>query len=276
MAKLVVEVHDASDLMPKDGQGSASPFVEIDLDEQKQRTQTKQKDLNPYWNEKLVFNLKDRGELHHKTIEVVVYNDRKGGGHKNFLGRVRISGDSVLWSESEATIQRYPLDKRGLFSHIKGDIALRIYISNDASSASAYIPPPPQASGVEEMDNTPLQEINANNLEEQMEEISRVEEKNSKKKKKKEKEVRTFHSLGTAPHPPHSHSHSHPPQPSMVPGSGFEKEKAAATETRTDFARAQTGPAANVMQMQAFPTRSNPEFGLVETRPPLAARQRYQ
>ncbi|KAE8056146.1 hypothetical protein FH972_012939 [Carpinus fangiana] len=280
MAKLVVEVHDASDLMPKDGQGSASPFVEVDLDEQKQRTQTKQKDLNPYWNEKLVFNLNDRGDLHHKTIEVVLYNDRKGGGHhKNFLGRVRISGDSVLWSESEATIQRYPLDKRGLFSHIKGDIALRIYISNDASSASA-IPPPPQASGVEEMDNTPLQEINANNLEEQMEETSRVEEKNSKKKKKKEKEVRTFHSLGTAPHPPHSHSHSHPqphpPQPSMFPGFGFEKEKAAAMETRTDFARAQTGPAANVMQMQAFPTRPNPEFGLEETRPPLAARQSYK
>jgi hypothetical protein len=26
---------------------------------QKQRAQTKQKDLNPYWNEKLIFNVND-------------------------------------------------------------------------------------------------------------------------------------------------------------------------------------------------------------------------
>ena len=34
MSQLVVEVLDAYDLMPKDGQGSASPFVEVEFDEQ--------------------------------------------------------------------------------------------------------------------------------------------------------------------------------------------------------------------------------------------------
>lgn len=278
MSKLVVEVQDASDLMPKDGQGSASPFVEVDLDEQRQRTQTKQKDLNPYWNEKLVFNVKDPSDLLHKTIDVVVYNDKKSGGHhKNFLGRVRISGDSIPLSESEAVIQRYPLDKRGLFSHIKGDIALRIYFIKNPSSASAFTPPP-QAGGVEERPyaDTPLQEINANNLQEQMEE-SRAEEINKKKKKKeKDQVVRTFHSVGTGPPAPVTAAAAPPPQPSMFSGFGFEKEKVAGMETRTDFARAQTNPAASVMHMKAFPTMPNPEFALVETRPPLAARQRYR
>lgn len=119
MARVVVEVVDASDLTPNHGQGSASPFVEVDLDDQKQRTQTKPKDVNPYWNEKLAFNINDLRDLPNKTIDVTVFNDLKGSHdrdhHKNFLGRVRISGVSVPFSESEANVQRYPLDKRGLF-----------------------------------------------------------------------------------------------------------------------------------------------------------------
>ncbi|KAK4400873.1 protein QUIRKY [Sesamum angolense] len=70
MAKLIVEVLDASDLMPKDGHGSASPFVEVEFDEQRQRTSTKPKDLNPCWNEKLVFNIKNPRDLPDQTIEV--------------------------------------------------------------------------------------------------------------------------------------------------------------------------------------------------------------
>ncbi|XP_041022840.1 FT-interacting protein 7 [Juglans microcarpa x Juglans regia] len=269
MTKLVVEVHDASDLMPKDGQGYASPFVEVDFDEQRQRTQTKHNDLNPCWNENLLFNLNNPRDLPNKTIDVVVYHDGKGGHHKNFLGRLRIYGVSVPFSESEATVQRYPLDKRGLFSHIKGDISLRIYLIHDPSAANYT--PPPQATGVEVDKDTPLQEININKLEEQQEE-SRVYEE--KKKKKKEKEVRTFHSVGTGTGGP-----APPPQTSMFSGFGFEtghmKEKVAAVETRTDFARAAAGPA-SVMHMQAFPMRQNPEFALRETSPPLAARLRYR
>lgn len=268
MNKLVVEVLDASDLMPKDGEGSASPFVEVDFDEQQQRTQTKHKDLNPYWNEKFVFNINNPRDLPHQTIEVVVYNynDQKPGNHKNFLGRVRISGDSVPFSESQATIERYPLDKRGLFSNIKGDIALRIYAVHDPSAYTAPSPPPqlqPQASEEFEPhpypyeEETPLQEINTNIVDEESM-VGDIERKNKKhKNKKKEKEVRTFHSIGTekaAPAPA-----ARPPQ------------AAPTVEMRADFAKA--GPP-NVMLMQI--PKQNPEYGLVETSPPLAARLRYR
>ncbi|KAM1392307.1 hypothetical protein ACFX13_020299 [Malus domestica] len=284
--KLVVEVHDASDLMPKDGDGFASPFVEVDFEGQRQRTQTKPKDLNPYWNEKLVFNIDDPSHLSHKTVDVVVYNDRKTGHHKNFLGRVRISGDSVPLSESQATVQRYPLDKRGLFSNVKGDIALRIYAVQDYSSNGDFAPPP-QAPPVlndefvtastggaaEAAPPPPLQEINTNRIDE---EIHHRQFGGEKIKKKKEKEVRTFHTIGTGTGGGGGvggGGGSYPPPP-MSYGSGFEtshmKEKAPTVETRTDFARA--GPA-TVMHMQQQAPRQNPEFALVETSPPLAARR---
>ncbi|KAJ6764078.1 hypothetical protein OIU79_024592 [Salix purpurea] len=276
MTKLVVEVHDACDLMPKDGLGSASPFVEVEFDEQRQRTQTKPQELNPIWNEKLVFNVNNPRELPSKTIEVVLYNDRKGGRHKNFLGRVRISGISVpLLADSEAIdLQRYPLDKRGPFSHIKGDIALKIYASHDGSnytptppspSPAPPPPPPPTNAGNIETEATPVfQEIKTNKLQEDV--IDDHEKK--KKKKNKDKEVRTFHSIGTATGGPAA-----APSPPVSSGTGFQshvmKEQAPSAGTRTDFSRA--GPAAAVMHM---PRQQNPEFLLVETRPPVAARMR--
>ncbi|KAM1120233.1 hypothetical protein ACFX13_045110 [Malus domestica] len=277
--KLVVEVHDASDLMPKDGDGFASPFVEVNFEGERQRTQTKPKDLNPNWNEKLVFNINDRSHLPHKTVDIVVYNDRQTGHHTNFLGRVRISGVSVPFSESQATIQRYPLDKRGVFSHVKGDIALRIYAIQDYINNGDFAPtpaPPPPTLNDEFVTNStggaagttrppPLQEINTNRI---VEEIHHHHFGGEKIKKKKEKEVRTFHSIGTGMGGGGGGGGgSHPPPP-MSSGFGFEtmKEKAPTVETRTDFARA--GPA-TVMHMQ----QQNPEFSLVETDPPLAARR---
>ncbi|KAM1006890.1 hypothetical protein COP2_003678 [Malus domestica] len=62
--KLMVEVHDASGLMPKDGDGFVSPFIEVDFEGQLQRIQTKPKDFNHCWNEKLVFNVDDPSHLH--------------------------------------------------------------------------------------------------------------------------------------------------------------------------------------------------------------------
>uniref|UniRef100_A0A2K1WRC6 C2 domain-containing protein n=1 Tax=Populus trichocarpa TaxID=3694 RepID=A0A2K1WRC6_POPTR len=266
MAKLVVEVHDACDLMPKDGHGSASPFVEVHFDEQRQRTQTKPRELNPIWNEKFSFNVNNPRDLPSKTIEVVVYNDRKGGHHKNFLGHVRISGNSVpLLSDSEAIdLQRYPLEKRGLFSHIKGDIALKIYAVHDGN----HYPPPPTNAGNFETEATPaFQEINTNKLQAE-DAIGDHEKKN--KKKRKDKEVRTFHSIGTATGGPAAAA-----PPLVSSGFGFEthvmKEKAPTVETRTDFARAGP-PTAMHMHMP----KQNPEFLLVETSPPVAARMRYR
>ena len=70
--KLVVEVVDAHDLMPKDGEGSASPFVEVDFVNQLSRTKTVPKNLNTIWNQKLVFDISQTENFHHKTIEVSV------------------------------------------------------------------------------------------------------------------------------------------------------------------------------------------------------------
>ncbi|KAK7323257.1 hypothetical protein VNO77_26722 [Canavalia gladiata] len=52
--KVVVEVIDAHDLVPKDGEGLASAFVEVDFENQLSRTRTVPKNLNPTWNHKLV------------------------------------------------------------------------------------------------------------------------------------------------------------------------------------------------------------------------------
>ncbi|KDP35107.1 hypothetical protein JCGZ_10949 [Jatropha curcas] len=296
MTKLVVEVLDASDLMPKDGQASANPFVQVDFDEQRQRTKTKARDLNPYWNEKLVFNINNPRDLPNKTVEVVLYHDKKvesGAAHahghdKNFLGRVRISGVSIPLSESEANIQRFPLEKRGLFSNIKGDIALKIYAVVDNGSyfpapapAPAPAPPPPNDTSNIENNTTAHQEMKNNKLEEDFlaAAAAATAADFTKSKKKKEKEVRTFHSIGSGVAPPPAAAAAPgagaAAPPPMASGFGFEsfvmKEQAPTVEARTDFAKA--GPA-TVMRMQM--PMQNPEFLLVETRPPVAARMRYR
>ncbi|WVZ03548.1 hypothetical protein V8G54_024354 [Vigna mungo] len=272
MNMLVVEVVDASDLMPKDGEGSANPFVEVKFDEQQHTTETKHKDLNPYWNQKLVFHIDNPRDLAYKTIEVVVYN-RNDRNHNNFLGRVRLSGSSIPLSESQARVERYPLEKRGLFSNIRGDIALKCYALHDplpshpppqpqdaggdpAAASEQHRPPPPAPE--EEDQHTPLQEINPNMVAEEESVISEGEEKKKKKMKKKEKEVRTFHSI---------------PAAAAAAKAQFQSQSHAAAETvrRADFAKA--GPP-NVMLMQI--PKQNPEYGLVETSPPLAARLRYR
>lgn len=264
MNKLVVEVVEASDLMPKDGEGSANPFVEVKFDEQQHSTEKKHKELNPYWNQKLVFHIDDPRDLAHKTIEVVVYshNDRN---HNNFLGRVRLSGASIPLSESQARVERYPLEKRGLFSNIRGDIALKCYAlhdplpppqphdgSADPAAAEQHRPPPPP----EEDQYTPLQEINPNMVVDEESVVGEGEEKKKKKMKKKEKEVRTFHSI---------------PAAAAAPKAQPQFQAAVETVRRADFAKA--GPP-NVMLMQI--PKQNPDYGLEETSPPLAARLRYK
>lgn len=124
--KLVVEVVSAHNLMPKDGQGSASAYAEIDYGGQRFRTVTKEKDLSPVWNEKHMFTISDPSHLSNQTVDIYVYHENKSNSSRNFLGRVRVYGSSI-GSQKEASVQQFPLEKRGIFSHIKGDIALKIY-----------------------------------------------------------------------------------------------------------------------------------------------------
>ncbi|KAJ4775619.1 C2 calcium/lipid-binding plant phosphoribosyltransferase family protein [Rhynchospora pubera] len=137
---LVVEVVGAHNLMPKDGQGSSSPYVEVEFEHQKRRTRSKPKDLNPVWNERLVFPVSDPDDLPYRSIDVAIYNDRSlaasstvaGGGAavssgRKFLGKVRIPASGIPAPGEESVPQLFTLEKRGLFSHIRGEISLKMY-----------------------------------------------------------------------------------------------------------------------------------------------------
>ncbi|XXG42941.1 hypothetical protein AAC387_Pa01g3089 [Persea americana] len=146
--KLVVEVVEARDLLPKDGQGSSSPLVIVDFDGQKKRTQTKIRDLNPQWNEALEFDVLDPNTMEAEKLELEVYNDKRfGAARKNhFLGRVTISG-SQFSKRDEAGIIYYPLERKSVFSWMRGEIGLRIYyfdqVIEDPPPKIETPPPPP-------------------------------------------------------------------------------------------------------------------------------------
>ncbi|KAG5581730.1 hypothetical protein H5410_052357 [Solanum commersonii] len=63
--------------MPRDGEGSSSPFVEVEFENQRQRTQVKMRDLNSLWNEKLVYHLNNVVDLPYRMIELNVFNKEK-------------------------------------------------------------------------------------------------------------------------------------------------------------------------------------------------------
>ncbi|XP_057800461.1 FT-interacting protein 1 [Salvia miltiorrhiza] len=128
--KLVVEVIDAHDLMPKDGLGSASPYVEVDFQNQLSRTKTIPKNLNPIWNQKLLFDL-DSHHLH-SSIEVSVYHERRPVPGRSFLGRVRISCSNLV-SKGDQVYQSFQLESKSFLSFVKGEIGLKIYTSSSES-----------------------------------------------------------------------------------------------------------------------------------------------
>ncbi|XP_074583012.1 FT-interacting protein 7-like [Curcuma longa] len=130
--KLGVEVVSAHELMPKDKQGSSSPFVEFHFDGQKFRTSIKEKDLNPVWNELFYFNIADPTSLPELTLEAYVYSMNKGMNPRSFLGKVQIAGTSFV-PFSVALVMHYPLEKRGMFSRVKGELGLKVFLTDDPS-----------------------------------------------------------------------------------------------------------------------------------------------
>uniref|UniRef100_A0A0D3FLW6 C2 domain-containing protein n=1 Tax=Oryza barthii TaxID=65489 RepID=A0A0D3FLW6_9ORYZ len=93
--RVVVEVCNARNLMPKDGQGTASAYAVVDFDGQRRRTATRPRDLNPQWGERLEFLVHDPDAMCAETLELNLYNDKKaiaatgGGGRRGgtFLGK---------------------------------------------------------------------------------------------------------------------------------------------------------------------------------------------
>lgn len=134
--KVIVEVCNAKNLMPKDGQGTASAFAIVDFDGQRRRTKTKFRDLNPQWDERLEFLVHDVDSMASEILELNVHNDKKIGKRSNFLGKVKISGSTFVGVGLESLVY-YPLEKRSVFSQIKGEIGLKIWYVDEE------IPPPP-------------------------------------------------------------------------------------------------------------------------------------
>ncbi|PIA54034.1 hypothetical protein AQUCO_00900541v1 [Aquilegia coerulea] len=168
--KLVVEVCNARNLMPKDGQGTSSPYVLVDFDGQRRRTKTKQRDLNPQWDEKIEFQVHDPETMATETLEVNVYNDKKMGKRSTFLGKVKLSGNSFAKSGSE-TLVYYPLEKRSVFSQIKGEIGLKVCYIDEDPPVTEPTPPP---------------EKTEEKAEEKKEEV-KTEEKKEEEKKEEDK-----------------------------------------------------------------------------------------
>ncbi|XP_059668598.1 multiple C2 domain and transmembrane region protein 16 [Cornus florida] len=153
--KLIVQVVDARELLPKDGHGSTSPYVVLNFYGQKKRTRTVIGDLNPTWNEKIEFNVDKRpssviGDL--LEVDVYHYHDRSIGPTTKdiFLGRLRLSSRQFVKKGEEALIY-YPLEKKSLFSWVRGEIGLKIYFVEPVSPPS----PPPSAEDVKPPDAAP-------------------------------------------------------------------------------------------------------------------------
>ncbi|KAL8141942.1 hypothetical protein V2J09_014974 [Rumex salicifolius] len=156
--KVIVEVVEARDLLPKDGQGSSSPYVIVDFDGQRKRTSTRYRELNPVWNEPLEFILAEPGAMDYEELDVEVYNDKRassGAGRKNhFLGRVKIYGSQFARRGDEGLIY-FPLEKKSVFSWVRGELGMRIYYYDDVFDEGCGGGPPPSQPPPPEMNDMP-------------------------------------------------------------------------------------------------------------------------
>ncbi|XP_071713807.1 protein QUIRKY [Rutidosis leptorrhynchoides] len=141
--KLVIDVADARDLLPKDGLGSSSAYVVADFDGQKKRTSTITRSLNPVWNESLEFIVSDPNTMEYEVLEIEVFNDKRmsnGSARKNhFLGRVKLYGSQFARKGDEGLIY-FQLEKKSVFSWIRGEIGLRIYYYDDVEYVGDHDP----------------------------------------------------------------------------------------------------------------------------------------
>ncbi|XP_073045140.1 FT-interacting protein 3-like [Primulina eburnea] len=193
--KLAVEVVRAHNLMPRDGQGSSNPFVELHFDGQKFRTTVKEKDLDPFWNETFYFNVSNSNDLHNLSLEAYVYNSNRTNNSRSSLGKVRITGISFV-PYSDAVVFNYPLEKGSIFSRAKGELGMKVYIT-DSSLLNNSVPPPEIASS----SYPSLHSVNEELLSQKVEDI--VSDLPAKQRKKGSRH--TFYNI------PKSNSQQQPP-----------------------------------------------------------------
>ncbi|KAJ1375324.1 Phosphoribosyltransferase C-terminal [Sesbania bispinosa] len=202
--RLGIEVVGAHDLIPKDGQGSSSTYVELQFDGQKFRTTTKDKDLSPVWNEIFYFNITDPSNLPNLTLDACIYHYNKSNGSKLALGKVKLTGTSFV-PYSDAVVLHYPLEKKGIFSRTKGELGLKVFITDDPSIRASN-PNPNPFPVMESFVNT-----DQNQTQDQTPPISVKNPILNNKSRKKTESRHTFHNL------PKSSNGSPPPQQPSSP-----------------------------------------------------------
>ncbi|KAL8166966.1 hypothetical protein V2J09_008465 [Rumex salicifolius] len=128
--KLGVEVISAHNLLQKDSHGSVNLLVELHFDGQRFSTTTKDKDLNPVWHETFYFNITNPDSLSNLSLDAYIYSLNKDTQAKSFLGKVHVMATSFV-PQSDSIEWPYPLEKRSIFSRVKGDLTLKVFITND-------------------------------------------------------------------------------------------------------------------------------------------------
>ncbi|KAL6534715.1 Multiple C2 domain and transmembrane region protein 14 [Orobanche gracilis] len=205
--KLTVEICSAKNLMPKDGQGTASAYVIVDFDGQRRRTRTILRDLNPQWDEKLEFSVHDADSMAEETLELNVYNDKKAGKRSTFLGKVKISGSTFVKSGDDVPLVYYPLEKRSVFSQIKGEIGLKIWYVDEEP------PPAPDP----EKNDAPAPTASENKLPEEKPSEEEKKEPEAKEEEKKEEEKKSTPEEAKKEETPPETADPPPPTPSQKP-----------------------------------------------------------
>ncbi|KAI3444566.1 hypothetical protein Pfo_001231 [Paulownia fortunei] len=245
--KLAVEVVRAHNLMPKDGQGSSNAFVELHFDGQKFRTTIKEKDLDPFWNETFCFNVSNPDDLHNLTLEAHVYNSNKTTNSKSSLGKVRITGTSFV-PYSDAVVFNYPLEKGSIFSRARGELGLKVYVTDDPSIRSSVPLPEMTSSSSYSSLHSSQGELPSQKVEEYVSGTLTNRKKGSR---------RTFYHL--------SNSNDQRPQPPSAPSQ--QPIRYGVDEMRSD------PHAPQVVRMYASSSSQATDFTLKETSPFLGGGQ---
>ncbi|CAE5966006.1 unnamed protein product [Arabidopsis arenosa] len=204
LRKLIVEICSARNLMPKDGQGTASAYAIVDFDGQRRRTKTKFRDLNPQWDEKLEFFVHDTATMGEEILEINLCNDKKTGKRSTFLGKVKIAGSSFAAAGSE-TLVYYPLEKRSVFSQIKGEIGLKAYYVDEnppAAPAATEKKPEAAAETAEKAPENPKAEEGKKETEAAKTEDKKEGDKKEKEKPKEEAKPEEKKTDAATPEPP--------------------------------------------------------------------------
>ncbi|KFK37796.1 hypothetical protein AALP_AA3G030500 [Arabis alpina] len=188
LRKLIVEICNARNLMPKDGQGTASAYAIVDFDGQRRRTKTKFRDLNPQWDEKLEFFVHDAATMAEEILEINLCNDKKTGKRSTFLGKVKIAGSAFAMAGSE-TLVYYPLEKRSVFSQIKGEIGLKAYYVDENPPAVTTEVKKPEAE-VQAAPVTTEEKPKTEEVKKETEEVKTEEKKEAKPEDKPKEETK--------------------------------------------------------------------------------------